>query len=330
MAKLPITIACGNYDRVRAIKDGRVAVDGCEVNFHTLVPEELFFRAFRHQEFDVCEMSMSSYLMALSRNEARYIAIPVFPSRMFRHSAVYIRTDKGIKEPRDLIGRVVGAAEYQLTAILWVRGILEDEYGVPPNALKWRTGGLHDAGRVEKIRLNLPAGTEIQAIPKDQTLNALLSTGQIDAVISPLAPRSFQAGQPNIGRLFPNSREVERQYFAKTGIFPIMHVLGIRRELAVQHPWLANSLYNAFLKAKSISLEEMRFQSALAVTLPWLDDEIDETIALMGEDYWPYGLEPNRATLEAAVRYAYRHGTAARQLTVEELFLESTLERYKI
>lgn len=330
MAKLSITIACGNYDRVRAIKDGRVAVDGCEVNFLTLVPEELFFRAFRHQEFDVCEMSMSSYLMALSRDEARYVVVPVFPSRMFRHSAIYIRTDKGIKEAQDLIGRVVGAPEYQLTAILWARGILDDEYGVPPNALRWRTGGLHDAGRSEKIQLSVPAGTEILAIPEDQTLNELLSAGKIDALISPRAPRCFEAGQPNVGRLFPNFREVERKYFARTRIFPIMHVLGIRRDLAIQHPWLANSLYNAFLEAKNICLEEMRFQAALAVTLPWLNNEIDETVALMGKDYWPYGIEPNRATLEAAVRYAYRHGTAVRQLTVEELFLENTLERYKI
>lgn len=330
MAKLPITIACGPYDRVRALRDGRVVIDGCEANFLTGGPEEIFFRAIKHQEFDVCEMSMSSYMMALSRGEAYYLPIPVFLSRVFRHSAFYIRTDRGIKEPKDLIGREVGVPEYQMTAALWARGILEDEYGIAPSAIKWRTGGLHQAGRAEKIKLTLPPEIDVKPIPADKSLDDMLREGALDAVVSARAPKSHDKRLPNIGRLFPKYKAVEQAYFAKTGLFPIMHTLGIRRTLVEQYPWLANSLFNAFLAAKNIALEEMRDIDALTVTLPWLNDEIDQTVALMGDDYWPYGVEPNRKTLEAMVRYGFRHGTTARQLSVDELFVKSSAERFKV
>jgi 4,5-dihydroxyphthalate decarboxylase len=330
MAKLPITIACGPYDRVRALRNGRVVIDGCEANFLTGGPEELFFRAIKHQEFDICEMSMSSYMMALSRNEAYYLPIPVFLSRVFRHSSIYIRTDRGIREPKDLVGREVGVPEYQMTAALWARGILEDEYGIPPSAIKWRTGGLHQAGRSEKIKLKLPPDIDVKPIPADKSLDGMLRNGELDAVVSARAPRSHDKKLPNIGRLFPKYKQVESDYFAKTGLFPIMHTLGIRRPLVEQHPWLANSLFNAFLEAKNIALAEIRDIDALAVTLPWLNDEIDQTIELMGDDYWPYGVEPNRRTLEAMVRYAHRHGVTARQLSVDELFVRSTSDRFKV
>jgi 4,5-dihydroxyphthalate decarboxylase len=330
MAKLPITIACGPYDRVRALRNGRVVIDGCEANFLTGGPEELFFRAIKHQEFDICEMSMSSYMMALSRNEAYYLPIPVFLSRVFRHSSFYIRTDRGIREPKDLVGREVGVPEYQMTAALWARGILEDEYGIPPSAIKWRTGGLHQAGRSEKIKLKLPSDIDVKPIPTDKSLDGMLLNGELDAVVSARAPRSHDKKLPNIGRLFPKYKQVESDYFAKTGLFPIMHTLGIRRPLVEQHPWLANSLFNAFLEAKNIALAEIRDIDALAVTLPWLNDEIDQTIELMGDDYWPYGVEPNRRTLEAMVRYAHRHGVTARQLSVDELFVRSTGDRFKV
>jgi 4,5-dihydroxyphthalate decarboxylase len=330
VAKLPITIACGPYDRVRALREKRVTIDGCEANFLTGGPEELFFRAIKHQEFDVCELSMSSCMMALSRGQAHYLPIPVFLSRVFRHSAFYVRTDRGIREPKDLIGREVGVPEYQMTAALWARGILEDEYGIPPSAIKWRTGGLHQAGRSEKIKLKLAADIEVKPIQTDKSLDGMLRDGELDAVVSARPPLSHDKRLPNIGRLFPNYKKVERDYFAKTGLFPIMHTLGIRHTLVEQHPWLANSLYNAFLEAKNIALEEMRDIDALSFTLPWLNDEIDQTIELMGDDYWPYGVEPNRPTLEAMVRYAYRHGTTARQLAVDELFVSSTSERFKV
>lgn len=328
MAKLAITIACENYDRVQAIRSGQVEVSGCDVNFLQTSPEELFFRAYRHGEFDVAELSMSSYLLSLSRGLTRYQAIPVFISRLFRHSAIYIRTDRGIKRPEDLKGRRVGVPEYQLTACLWARALLDAEYGITPTHLQWFQGGLHEPGRIEKVCL--PGSIEIFSIPENATLNDLFTRGDLDAIISPRAPRGFMNGEPGVGRLFPNYREAEEQYYAKTGIFPIMHVIGIRRDLADRYPWLANSVYEAFVKAKSAALTNMEDVAALKVTLPWLGAYLDETRALMGHDFWPYGIEENLPTLRAMVKYAYRHGTADRELAVEELFLPSTRERYKV
>ncbi|HUC63320.1 MAG TPA: PhnD/SsuA/transferrin family substrate-binding protein [Alphaproteobacteria bacterium] len=330
MAKLPITIACGDYDRVRAIRDGRVPVEGCEVTFLALEPEELFFRAFRHGEFDVTEMSAGSYISAVAREDAAYVAIPVFPSRMFRHSSIYIRTDRGIASPKDLKGKLVGTPEYQLTAILWARGILDDEYGIKPQDLKWRTGGLHEAGRIEKTVTRLPPGIDIAPIDADETLDRLLEAGRIDAVIAPRPPRCFERKAPHVGRLFADSRGAERDYYKKTGMFPIMHMLGIKRELAEAHPWLANSLYNAFLEAKEMAFAKMRLYAALPVALPWFVDELDATVELMGRDFWSYGVEPNRKTLAAMARYAFEHGPAVREVSVDELFVKSTLERFKI
>jgi 4,5-dihydroxyphthalate decarboxylase len=330
MAKLAITIACENYDRVQAIRSGQVEVSGCDVNFLQTPPEELFFRAYRHQEFDVAELSMSSYLLALSRGIAPYHAIPVFMSRLFRHSAIYIRTDRGIKRPEDLKGRRVGVPEYQVTACLWARALLDAEYGVTPADLKWFRGGLHEPGRIEKVSLKLPDSIQISSIPENATLDALLLSGELDAIISPRAPRSFVNREPHIGRLFPNYRQAEEQYYAKTKIFPIMHVVGIRRELPDKYPWLANSVYEAFIKAKAAALTNLQDVAALKVTLPWLGAYLEETESLMGSDFWPYGIENNLPTLRAMVTYAYRHGTTDRELTVEELFLPSTRERYKI
>lgn len=330
MAKLAITIACENYDRVQPIRRGEVEISGCEINFLDMGPEELFFRAYRHREFDVAELSMSSYLLGTSRGTAPYVAVPVFLSRLFRHSAIYIRTDRGIDRPQDLKGRRIGLPEYQLTACLWARALLESEYGVAPWDVEWVRGGLHEPGRVEKVTLNLPPSVRISAIPEDTTLDAMLADGRIDALISPRPPRCFLQGQPGVARLFPDYKQVEQDYFRKTGIFPIMHVLGIRRDLVERHPWLANSVYGAFIKAKAMSLAALEDVAAVKAMLPWLGPHLEETRAVMGADFWPYGVEPNRATLEAMVRYAHRHGTADRELSVEELFVPSTLERYKV
>lgn len=330
MSKLPITIACEHYDRVQAIRDGRVEVAGCDVNFLELGPEELFFRALRNQEFDVCELSMSSYLVGVAKGNAPYVAIPVFLSRVFRHSAIYIRTDRGIERPADLRGRRVGVPEYQVTAALWARALLDGEYGVTPQDLHWFRGGLHEPGRVEKVALNLPPSIRIESIPEDETLDGMFAAGELDAMISPRAPRSFQKREPNIGLLFPDYRRAEEQYFRKTGIFPIMHVAVIRRELVDRHPWLANSVYEAFVRAKAAALALLEDVAALKVTLPWLGAYLEETRAVMSADFWPYGVKENLPTLNAMVHFAHKHGTASRLLSVEELFAPSTLERYKV
>jgi 4,5-dihydroxyphthalate decarboxylase len=330
MPKLRVTVACERYDRVQAIRDGDVQIEGCEVNFLELPPEELFFRAYRHREFDISEISMSSYLLGLSRGDSPYFAIPVFLSRLFRHSAIYIRTDRGIERPEDLRGKKVGVPEYQVTAALWARALLDGEYGVKPADLRWFRGGLHEPGRIEKVSLNLPPEIRISPIDERQTLNQMFAGGELDAMISPRAPRCFLERDPHIRLLFRDYRAAEEAYYARRKIFPIMHVLGIRRDLVDQHPWLANSVYEAFVRAKKRALELLDDVAALKVTLPWLPAYLDETRAIMGDDFWPYGVKENLPTLNAMVEFAYRHGTTSRLLKVEELFVPSTLERYKI
>lgn len=330
MSKLSLTVACEQYDRVQAIRDGHVEIQGCEVNFLELPPEELFFRAYRHREFDISEISMSSYLLGLSRGDAPYLAIPVFLSRLFRHSAIYIRTDRGITRPEDLREKKVGVPEYQVTAALWARALLDGEYGVKPRDLVWLRGGLHEPGRIEKVSLDLPQDIRISAIDEKQTLNRMFEDGELDAMISPRAPRCFLERNSKIGLLFPNYRQQEEAYYAKTRIFPIMHVLGIRRDLVDKHPWLANSVYEAFIRAKRRALELLDDVAALKVTLPWLPAYLDETRAVMGDDFWPYGVKENLPTLNAMVEFAHRHGTTNRLLKIDELFVPSTLERYKI
>lgn len=327
---LPLSVACQGYDRVRALMDGRVGIEGCEVCFLRLGPEELFFRAFGHAEFDVCELSLSSYVMTLARGEAAYVAVPVFPSRMFRHSAIYVRSDRGIRAPEDLKGRLVGVPEYQVTAAVWVRGMLQDEYGVAPGDIRWRTGGLEEAGRREKLPLALPARIEIAPVAEGKTLAGMLASGELDAVVSPRVPSCFVRGEPGVVRLFPDYRRAEQLYFAKTRHFPIMHVLGIRRTLLERNAWLAASVTKAFSQAKQIAMAELADGTALAATLPWLAAELESSRALMGDDYWPYGLEANRRTLEALLRYEFEQGLTPRQVGIDELFAPSSRERFKV
>jgi 4,5-dihydroxyphthalate decarboxylase len=330
MSKLSISIATGRYDRVQALRDGRVAVEGCEVNHHAVGPEELFFRAFRHHEFDVCEASMSSYLTSVDRGDTPYTAIPVFLSRVFRHSSIYIRTDRGIAAPQDLKGRRVGVPEYQVTGALWARGLLDDEYGVRPTDVSWFTGGLHEAGRHEKVALRLPPQIDISPIGDHATLDAMLAAGELDALITPRVPGSYTRRAPHVGRLFPDYHQVEREYYARTGIFPIMHVVLIRRSLVQAHPWLANAVYGAFIEARALAMRQLEDVSAHSVMLPWLGTAVDETIERMGPDYWPYGVQDNLRTLKPMLDYAHRHGTTSRRLALEELFVPSTLDRHKV
>ena len=328
--KIPITIACGDYDRVAAIKDGRVQVEGCEVTFIPLEPEEVFFRAFRYEEFDACELSFSSYMMVTSRDESPFIGIPAFVSRVFRHSGIYIRTDRGIETPADLKGRLVGLPEYQMTAPVWMRGMMEDEYGVSPADIHWRNGGQEEPGRDERTPLTLTKGVDLQAIPEDRTLVELFEAGELDALFTARAPSSFVEGKPHIGRLFPDYREVEKDYYRKTRMFPIMHLVGVRKSLAEKYPWLPGSLYKAFVEAKEIALHEVRQIAALNVTLPWVEAEALETKALMGDDYWRYGIKESAHEIDAITRYSYDQGLSARKLTAEDLFAESTFELSKI
>jgi 4,5-dihydroxyphthalate decarboxylase len=328
MSRVPLTVACWDYDRTRALREGTVQVEGCDVNYLSTAPEETFFRAFTGTEFDVTELSFSSYMVARSRGTCPYLAVPVFPSRAFRHSAIYIRTDRGIHRPEDLKGRIVGVPEYQITASLWVRGILQDEYGVRPSDLDWRTGGIEQPGRHEKLTIQPPG---VHIVPTtERSLSDMLADGEIDALVTARAPSCFRLGKPHVGRLFPNFRDEEKAYFSKTGIFPIMHVLGIRESLIQEHPWLPSSVYKAFEQSKQACLRELEEVTALKVTLPWVVQEAEETRRLMGNDYWPYGVAENRKVLDTLVRYSWDQGLSKRPLAVEELFAQQTLEITKI
>jgi 4,5-dihydroxyphthalate decarboxylase len=327
MANLQISIACGDYDRFRDIRDGVVGVTGCDVQALVIPPEEVFHRAFHNREFVVSELSMSSYLSQIDQGINDYVGIPVFISRLFRHSAIYVRKDSPIKKPADMKGKIVGVPEYTMTAALWVRGFLDDQFGVKPSELRWRTGGLHQPGRTPKVEVKLPPEIEIERIT-DKALNNMLLSGELDVLISARHPANFEKG--DFVRLLPDYRTAEKEYFKQTGIFPMMHIVGIRKDYVEKHPWLPNEVYTAFIKAKELAEERLADGAALTMTLPWLVPELAETKALMGEDYWPYGVHENTKTLEAMVRHAYEHGSTKRRLKVEELFDPSTIERSKV
>jgi 4,5-dihydroxyphthalate decarboxylase len=330
MSRLPITIATWDYDRVRMLADGRVRVEGCDVNYITMPVEEILERAFFHREFDVAEIGFSPYLIALSRGVAPYVAIPAFLSRMFRHSAIYIRADSGIESPADLKGKRVGVPEYQMSAVMWVRGLLQDEFGVAAADVDWVQGGLETPGRRDKFPLNLPDGFPLVSAANGKTLSQLLVEGALHAVISARQPSCFVAGHPLVRRLFPDYRAAERDYFRRTGVFPIMHAAGIRRDVAEKHPWLPASVYKAFVQAKRLADAEFSEVTALKIGLPWLTAEFDATREVMGNDFWSYGVEPNRKTLELMARYSYEQGLAVRRVSVEEMFAPSTLHEIRV
>lgn len=329
MGKLTVSLACCNYDRTRALFDGTVTVDGCELIGSPMSPEEAFHRAFKYQEFDITELSMSSYMNVQSRAGSPYIGIPAFVSRLFRHSSIYTRTDRGIESPADLAGKTVGVPEYQMTAALWVRGILDDEYGVKASSIRWRNGGLEEGGREERAPLHLPDEIDLQSIPKDETLAQQLDDGRLDAVISARAPSSYYTND-KIDRLFPDYKAAEQAYFAKTGMFPIMHMIGIRRSIVEKHPWLPVNVYVAFLEAKRICYEEMEQVGHLAHTMPWPVYELEQVRKLMGADHWKYGVHENAKEISAMTRYSFDQGISARKLEAGDIFAEPTFELFKL
>ncbi len=321
-----LSLACGPYDRTLPIIDGRVRIEGVSLTAVPLSAEETFFRMVTHREFDVSEMSFSSYLLTRERG-APFVAIPVFPSKSFRHSGIYVRADAGIERPEDLVGRAIGIPEYQVTAAVWIRGILSDYHGVPADSVKYRTGGLYQPGRSEKIPVS-PAGIDIEPITGHQTLGQALTGGEVDALYSPRPPREYLDGDPRVLRLFPDPRAAEIEYYRKSGIFPIMHTIVIRREVYERDRWLAQALVKAFSAAKDIATGALRYAASLAVSLPFAYREIEEVVALMGEDYWCYGLEPNRKTLQTLVRYSHEQGLIARRPPVEDLFAAESLSSF--
>jgi 4,5-dihydroxyphthalate decarboxylase len=329
MAKLSLSVAIGDYDRTRALIEGIVAMDGVDPTYMALGPEEIFFRAFRATEFDICELSLSSYSLKTAQGNNPYIAVPAFVSRAFRHTSVYVRTDR-VKQPADLKGRKVGVGEYQLTANVWARAFLDDDYGVKPGDIHWIRGGVEEPGRLEKLAITLPAGVRLDDAPQRVSLSALLESGEIDGIIAPRRPSVAQKGHPHIGWLFPDPAAVAKDYFKRTGYFPIMHVVGIRRELAAQHPWLPGAVLKAFARAKQIAVEKLADTAATKVTLPFVEEAIADARALMGHDFWSYGVEENRKVLDYFLGQHHAQGLSARRVSVDEMFHPATYETFKV
>lgn len=329
MTKLFLTLAIGDYDRTRALADGRVQPEGIDLNCMTMIVEETFHRMAAHTEFDASEMSLASYTIARARGDDRFIAIPVFPSRTFRHSAFWVNPAAGIEKAQDLAGKRLGVPEYQITAAVWARGILQHEYGVPPEAIRWYQGGQENPGRQERIPIEIPPGVSVQPIGPGKTLNAMMEAGELDAILVARLPKPYLEGSPHFRRLFPNYREVEKDYFRRTGIFPIMHTVVIRRAVYDRHPWVAYSLFKAFQEAQAEAYHHLYESSALKVSLTWLLAYLEEERALMGEDPWPLGVEANHKTLETFVSYLHEQGLIPRPMPVEELFAPSTVDVFK-
>jgi 4,5-dihydroxyphthalate decarboxylase len=329
MSELNLSVAVRDYDRTRPLSDGEVKIDGVDPVFMALPPEEIFFRAFRRAEFDICELSMSSFSVKTAQGDCPYVGVPAFVSRTFRHTAIYVRSDR-IKNPADLKGKKVGVPEYQLTANVWARAILQDDHGVKPSDIHWLRGGLVEAGRLEKITITLPKDVKLDDVPAGRTLSDMLESGEIDGIIAPRVPTPFARGHPHVGWLFPDPVAAAKDYYKRTGIFPIMHLIGVRRELAEQHPWLPAAVFKAFSQAKAIAVEKLSDTSSTKVTLPFVEERLLEARALMGDDFWSYGVEENRKTLETFLRHHHGQGLSSRLVEVEELFHPATLETFKV
>ncbi|MFQ5693170.1 MAG: ABC transporter substrate-binding protein [Nitrospinota bacterium] len=330
MSRVPLTLACWDYDRTRPLRDGTVQVEGVDLNYLALPVEEIFWRMCQHEEFDASEMSLSAYLLYRTRPDPPFIAIPVFPSRMFRHAFVFVNARAGIERPEDLKGKRVGIPEWAMTAIVWLKGTFQHEYGVRPEDVEFRVGGLENPGRKERVDVSLPAGVKLTPIPEGRTLSEELDEGGIDALFTSRIPLCFRRGSPNVRRLFPDPKKVEMDYYRRTGIFPIMHTVVVKREIYRAHPWITQSLYKAFCEAKDLAASWLRDTQAIRYTLPWLLTEIEEEEAVLGKDLWPYGVEENRKTLEALLRYSVEQGLAEREVPIEELFAPNTLESFKV
>jgi 4,5-dihydroxyphthalate decarboxylase len=323
---LQLSFVCPPYDRILPLAYRQVVPEGIELNYMPLEVEEVFWRQLRNQEFDISEASLSSYTMLRSRGDDRFIAIPIFTSRLFRHAYIFINTHKGIQQPEDLKGKIIGLPEFQITAVVWLRGILQDEYGVYPQDVFWRSGGQETPGRKEKIKLDLPPEIKLESIPEDKYLSQMLDDGELDAMIGARDPSCLTDGSPNVKRIFDNPRAIEEAYYHKTGIFRIMHTIIIKREIYNRHPWVAVSLFKALEKAKEVALGNYLHTEALHCSLPWMHDELERTRKIIGSDWWPYGIEKNRTVLETFFRYHHEQGLSKRLMKIEDLFAPETLD----
>jgi 4,5-dihydroxyphthalate decarboxylase len=328
---LPITVAGYPFDRVQALVDGRVSIEGCSLTFQKGSIGDLNTHVISGpQTIEVTEIGLHPYMLAVANDGFRdYSLLPIFPLRTFRHKSIFIRTDRGIDKPEDLRGRTIATPGYSSSSLTWIRGMLEDEYGVTPQDVTWvvskKDSSADVSGTVSKQENVIPDGIEVVEGPPGLDESDLLESGEVDALFHAIEPRAFIEGDPIVARLFPDTRQAERAYFAKTGIFPIMHAVAVRNAVIDENPWIVEAVVNAYSKAKQMNMEHLKKMGWAMISLPWFSDELEETRELMGDNFWPYGIEPNRKTLETLFRYSYEQGLASRELTIEELFHPGSL-----
>ena len=320
MPNLDLNIACWDYDRTRPLTDGRVQPEGINLDITVLRPREIFPRMLQDQEFHASEMSLASYVILKARDQCPFVAIPVMLSKIFRHDCIYVRPDAGINEPADLRGKRIGLPQYSSTAGVFIKGLMQHEYGVSPQQMTWFMGGQDTPAPAPLVPLDLPDDIHLEFIPEDKTLEGMLADGELDALFATYIPNLFLSGSPTIARPFPNFKEVEQDYYRRTGIFPIMHTVVIREDVHREHPWVAASLYEAFSQAKDLAVGGLYDTDALALTLPFLIDHLEESRRIFGSDYWSYGVESNRPALEGLSQYVVDQGLAPRVVSTEELF----------
>jgi 4,5-dihydroxyphthalate decarboxylase len=320
MPNLKLTLACWDYDRTRPLIDGRVKPEGIDLDIQVLRPRQTFQRMLDDKEFHVSELSLASYTALKGRGQCPFVAVPVALSKIFRHSCIYVRTNAGIKKPEDLKGKRVGTSQYSSTALTFIRGMLQHEYGVKPSEMHWFMGGLKTFTEQPLIPLDLPKDVKLDFLPHGQTLEAMFAADELDALLSIYIPSLFLDGSPQIARLFPNFKDVEQDYYRRTKIFPIMHTIVVREDVYREHPWAAKSIYKAFCEAKHLAVDALYDTDALIVALPWLLDHVEEAWRVFGRDFWAYGLEPNRPTLAAIGRYVHEQGLSPRVVEADELF----------
>jgi 4,5-dihydroxyphthalate decarboxylase len=330
--KLKIKVAGYQYDRVAGLADGRVPIEGCAAQFEAAKIGDMNTHVFSGPRTrEVTEIGLLPFILAVANEEFRdYSLIPVFPLRVFRHKSIFIRTDRGITKPSDLRGRRVATPGYSSTSLTWIRGIMQHEYGVKPEEIEWvvsaKDSSATASGGASKWESILPNGISIRRGPKGKDESELLVDGDVDALFHAAEPRAYQEGHPKVARLFADSRKTERAYFRKTGIFPIMHAVAVRRDVIQSHPWLPAAVFQAYSQAKQLTYEDIKQSAWYKTSLPWIAQEAEETRELMGDNYWPYAIKPNRKTLNALLQYSHEQGLAKRKLKIEELFHASTLD----
>ena len=328
---LPITVAGYTYDRLQPLVDGRVEIEGCSLTYQKGGISDLNRHVFNGpQTIEVTEIGLHPYMLAFANDRFRgYSLLPVFPLRTFRHKSIFIRTDRGIERPEDLRGKKIATPGYSSTSLTWIRGVLADEYGVTPEDVEWVTASKAvdaTAGETSKQEKVIPDGLTIHQGPPGKDESDLLESGEVDAVFHATEPRAYVERNPIVARLFEDYRQVERDYFAKTGIFPIMHAVAVRDDVIDDNPWFLEAVFKAYSQAKQVNQKHLQELGWAMISLPWVGQELEETRELMGDNYWPYGIGPNRKALETLFRYSYEQGLSSRELTIEELFHPKSLE----